>query len=132
MPKYKLSLKTLNKWGKPVTKTTYNLIPFIWNIYSRQFHRSTKKVSGFLGIRWVEIEEWLGAGVLGECQNSLKFWKWLYNSVTMLKKKKKHWNVYFKILSIIVWGLYLNKDFFFNLKNTPFRIIVAIHYHRKV
>lgn len=60
------------KWEKPVTKTTYNMIPFIRNVHSREIYRN----------RLVVSKSWREGGVWSE-------WWWMWGVLLGVIKYSK-------------------------------------------
>ena len=91
-------------------RTTYCIIPFIWNIQNKQIHRDWKYNSGCLelqGNRWMKVMlKGCGSGVFEVMKifwNRLRLW--LHNS----DYTKNYWIIHFKWVICLVCELYLNK-----------------------
>ena len=85
MLQHRWTLKTWGQVKKPVTRTMYCMIPFIWNFQNRKIYGDRTQSSGWAGRgRSQVIATGYGVSCLS-VENVGNFWWWLYNSVNTVK-----------------------------------------------
>lgn len=90
-----------SKWKKLVTKTTYYMIRFIWNIQNKQLNRNRKYISDSWGL---EDEDSFGDDK--KCSN--------LDYVTIAQSceyTKNHFTINFKQVKYFIWKLCINIAF---------------------
>lgn len=106
-------LENVQNKGNQPQKTTYYMIPLIWNVHNRQINRHRIQLNGYPGRGHLEGNgEWFYRVrvFLGGMQMLWKLLRWCLYEFVCYVYVKYHWVVYFKCMNyiLIVYELNLN------------------------
>lgn len=89
--------------GNQTQKSTYCMIPFIWNVQKRQIHTDKKQISGWQGLRGRGNEEGI--------PNGYEVYFWGDGNVMELNSECTicHWIAHFRVMSFILCVFYHTK-----------------------
>ena len=117
------TLKTLGQVKKPVTRTMYCMIPFIWSFQNRKIDGDRTQSSGWAGRGRSRVTATgYGVSCLSD-ENVWNFWWWLYNSVAILKSIEMY-----TLSQYILWCVnYISNNAVIKKKNSSKELIMDIN-----
>lgn len=95
-----MNLENILKIEKNQTqKTTYHMIPTVWNVQKKQIHRDRKYISSCQGLKYGEDQEpWLTDLILGMMERSSNCTTWWIHQKS-LNSRFKGWILCYEIIS---------------------------------